>query len=862
MSIYHRINNYSSLSSPNFKHTYPHTISRIGGGGGMKSEQISIHTITETPLLSKSEILNLTKEEEEKRSDELQKILLETIPMVIRGVENLGNEVDTICSAETLVEKRSPCEVLVEISKLIREYPRGMGYRSKVIPAALSGKPKLISFRSTMDQVIWEIISKLSILKDFVEFTLDLQKLYIIAICIREAKNSFINHHCEQYIKSRSSSSVGGGSNPTSENTPNSENNENSDPSKKLIPKQQPVVLSRAPKQVTESTRLLVDTVVNRKFMYKDINVATESTKPPVNPYSQVLSDRINQIKEDPKKYKLNLLQQRRSKLVQSDQPVDYDDVNTNNNNNRTRGHQAASFDHGHLYPNIDAINNSTSPPKSPPKSPELPSGVPQQQPKKRSVMSHLRHTRSFSDSGTTPPNGFYGSSPPPLSPRVNEKVLKYYKLLSSSPSSSSSNVHFGLQSPTSQDELEWEDVNTNPLDLLIQPSKGFKIDQGHSVVKALQEDMQVLFMEDDEYYYRDDFTIQPHEHHNFLGRSKNGDLNISISVIPEGSELLFIIRTGEKDERVRLSLNGKSKDISSKDMIKMIKKSRLNQLSGYKFKEIKDQQFVKDLLDFESKNIHRNFKIGVLYCKDEQGRDENEIYSNSETSVEFQEFLKVLGEKVPLQGWTKYRGGLDIKDNTTGTHSIYRKWRDYELMFHVAPMIPCRVEDEQSVERKRHLGNDICLIIFKEGNSTLFDPSIIKSNFNHIIAVVQVDNTSSTTSTSTTNPIAISSGDTAIESNTTTSNQSTPTTTATTNSTPTIETNYKVSVACKDDVGIFGPSFPKYHTFSSSSFTDFLLAKLINGEKAALRSPVFSQKLRRTRKEFLQSYIDSYYNE
>jgi RAP1 GTPase activating protein 1 len=52
--------------------------------------------------------------------------------------------------------------------------------------------------------------------------------------------------------------------------------------------------------------------------------------------------------------------------------------------------------------------------------------------------------------------------------------------------------------------------------------------------------------------------------------------------------------------------------------------------------------------------------------------------------------------------------------------------------MFHVSTMIPHTPNDTQQVERKRHIGNDIVVIIFKEGN-TPFNPSLIRSHFNRM---------------------------------------------------------------------------------------------------------------------------------
>lgn len=57
--------------------------------------------------------------------------------------------------------------------------------------------------------------------------------------------------------------------------------------------------------------------------------------------------------------------------------------------------------------------------------------------------------------------------------------------------------------------------------------------------------------------------------------------------------------------------------------------------------------------------------------------------------------------------------------------------------MFHVSTMIPVSESDEQQVDRKRHLGNDVVVLVFKEGNEP-FSPTIIRSHFNSIFLVVQ----------------------------------------------------------------------------------------------------------------------------
>lgn len=67
----------------------------------------------------------------------------------------------------------------------------------------------------------------------------------------------------------------------------------------------------------------------------------------------------------------------------------------------------------------------------------------------------------------------------------------------------------------------------------------------------------------------------------------------------------------------------------------------------------------------------------------------------------------------------------------STGKESVYLEiFDDYHVMYHVATLIPYKEDDEQQIDRKRHLGNDIVIIVFKEGTQK-FDPTVIKSQFN-----------------------------------------------------------------------------------------------------------------------------------
>ena len=69
-------------------------------------------------------------------------------------------------------------------------------------------------------------------------------------------------------------------------------------------------------------------------------------------------------------------------------------------------------------------------------------------------------------------------------------------------------------------------------------------------------------------------------------------------------------------------------------------------------------------LMKIDQLGIHKTFKVGVLYCKAGQVTEE-EMYNNEFSGPAFSEFLEVLGQRVRLQNFDKYRGGLDKKSKS-----------------------------------------------------------------------------------------------------------------------------------------------------------------------------------------------------
>ncbi|XP_053134233.1 signal-induced proliferation-associated protein 1 isoform X2 [Hemicordylus capensis] len=216
-------------------------------------------------------------------------------------------------------------------------------------------------------------------------------------------------------------------------------------------------------------------------------------------------------------------------------------------------------------------------------------------------------------------------------------------------------------------------------------------------------------------------------------------------------------------------------------------------------------------LLKLDEQGLSFQRKVGVLYCLAGQGSEE-EMYNNEAAGPAFQEFLQLLGDCVRLRGFDKYRAQLDTKTDSTGTHSLYTTYQDYEIMFHVSTMLPYTPNNRQQLLRKRHIGNDIVTIVFQELGALPFTPRVIRSHFQHVFIVVRAQEPC------------------------------------------TEHTTYSVAVSCTKDIPPFGPFIPAENSFAKGpTFRDFLLAKAINAENAAERSGKFHAMATRTRQEYLR---------
>lgn len=298
----------------------------------------------------------------------------------------------------------------------------------------------------------------------------------------------------------------------------------------------------------------------------------------------------------------------------------------------------------------------------------------------------------------------------------------------------------------------------------------------------------------------------------------------ITVLKSSENSKYRGVIRTKTGDHRFFIPaalFSGKAKgSVSDKHILKELK-AALPELSlkGTRVSICLDPKLQEELVHFEGmkKKQLTCMKVGVMYCKAGQ-KTEEEMFGNEHGSEAHDSFLQVLGDRVKLQGYKGYRGDLDVTDNRTGLESVVCNFGNLELMFHVSTLLPFSPGDPQQIPRKKFIGNDLSTIVFLEEGAT-FRPPTVSGDFLHIFAAVQ--------------PCKTKEG----------------------------RPGYRLAVASRKGVPPFGPLMPKPAIFPAEGlyFRDFLLTKILNGERASLHSPFLASKMRKTRQNHLQHLVDKF---
>ncbi|XP_069587536.1 signal-induced proliferation-associated 1-like protein 1 isoform X8 [Ranitomeya imitator] len=329
-------------------------------------------------------------------------------------------------------------------------------------------------------------------------------------------------------------------------------------------------------------------------------------------------------------------------------------------------------------------------------------------------------------------------------------------------------------------------------------------------------------------YYFRKYFYQK--EHWNYFGSDDNlGPVAVSIRrekledakengpqynyrVIFRTSELMTLRGSVLEDSIPSTAKHGTARGLPLKEVLEHII-PELN-VQGLRL-AFNTPKVTEQLMKLDEQGLSYQLKVGIMYCKVGQSTEE-EMYNNESAGPAFEEFLQLLGERVRLKGFEKYRAQLDTKTDSTGTHSLYTTYKDYEIMFHVSTMLPYTPNNKQQLLRKRHIGNDIVTIVFQEPGAQPFSPKNIRSHFQHVFVVVRAHNPC------------------------------------------TDSVCYSVAVTRSRDVPAFGPPIPKSFTFPKSTvFRDFLLTKVINAENAAHKSEKFRAMATRTHQEYLKDLAE-----
>ncbi|EDR29143.1 rap GTPase-activating protein, putative [Entamoeba dispar SAW760] len=275
--------------------------------------------------------------------------------------------------------------------------------------------------------------------------------------------------------------------------------------------------------------------------------------------------------------------------------------------------------------------------------------------------------------------------------------------------------------------------------------------------------------------------------------------------------------------------------------------------------------QIDDELLTIEQRSTVRKYKFGVVCVK--PGQDENAIFGNDEIPKRFYELMFLIAEKIKLEGFGAYSGGLDTKFNETGEFSFYTKYFNNEVMFHVAPLLPTSDNDIQKLERKRHIGNDIVVLVFLEEGVKHFDPRLFTSHFNHIFVIVQPiskeeayttlgldlkesDSLSSNPVNSTQSDEALKYIDPMTLESIASSKQVVGGDKSTLDTSGLIDQFCRVSIVTKPSISPFPPYLDSGVYRMDLKFRDFLMQKMINGERTALRYPPFRTNAENTRRQ------------
>jgi hypothetical protein len=385
--------------------------------------------------------------------------------------------------------------------------------------------------------------------------------------------------------------------------------------------------------------------------------------------------------------------------------------------------------------------------------------------------------------------------------------------------------------------KLEWPElvctgVSEDNLKMIDQSvlKDGFHIELGDPTVTAMRTSLTLDHSGEYVSHYHD--VLYGLDHSNYVAYDDEADMYwiVSIEEKPKNKrqdQLRALVRNRKDYIRINVDISSLSSsftdNFSKGSSVKMSALSRLMpELEKLKWVRVKNPDLNDELVSMEEKEVKLGtaYKFGVLYVR--PGQTEDEIFANNDPKPEFAEWLEMMGQKIELLGWDKYRGGLDVKNQSTGEHSVYHEIHGVSVMFHVCTMLPSQENDVQRVERKRHIGNDVVTFVYLEEGCEPYLATKLTSQFIHIHYVIQkVSGTGVGT---------------------------------------TIPAQYRVAVVTKYGVEPHQPPLSSPAVYPSSpALRDYLITKAINSERTAMLATEFRSKMLRARKDFLKHLYENF---
>ncbi|ELK05078.1 Signal-induced proliferation-associated 1-like protein 2 [Pteropus alecto] len=233
-------------------------------------------------------------------------------------------------------------------------------------------------------------------------------------------------------------------------------------------------------------------------------------------------------------------------------------------------------------------------------------------------------------------------------------------------------------------------------------------------------------------YYYRKFFYGK--EHQNFFGIDENlGPVAVSIrrekvedAREREGSQFNYRVafRTSElttlrgailEDAIPSTARHGTARGLPLREVLEYL----VPELSTQCLRQASSSPRVSEqLLRLDEQGLSFQHKIGVLYCRAGQSTEE-EMYNNETAGPAFEEFLDLLGQRVRLKGFSKYRAQLDNKSlreavtgalrglNTASDFALAEKPSFQTQNVKQAEVARCLIRSERGFDESELLGSE-----------------------------------------------------------------------------------------------------------------------------------------------------------